>query len=65
MKKSLSFVVFAAFVLVMSCFLTYLITFTETDKFWRSKVSTMLSTDTTEATEIINENADTKNERYI
>lgn len=61
----MSFVVFAAFILVMSCFLTYLITFTETDKLWRNRVDTMLSTEATEASESMNELADAVSERCI
>ena len=65
MKKSLTFIVFSAFVLVMSCFLTYLITYTETDKLWSDRVESMLSTDGTEVSESMKEPAEAVDERFV
>jgi hypothetical protein len=41
-KKPLPLLVASTFVLVAACFLTFLITYTETDTFWRDRINEML-----------------------
>lgn len=65
MKRSPSFYAALLFVFVAACFLTYLITFTETDKFWRNKIDEMLATDTSEMSKGLGELADAVGERYV
>ena len=65
MKKFLPHTAVMLFVFVAACFLTYQITFTETDKFWKEKIDGMLATDTSAMSKSLGELADAVGERCI
>ncbi len=65
MKKSLTHFVIIAFVIVISCFLTYLITFNETDEFWKDRIDGMLSSDSGEESKSLGDLSEVVNERFI
>lgn len=65
MRKIPSFVILAAFVLVTACFLTYQITFSETDKFWKSKIDEMLSSTGPDVSGDLGEISETVNANYL
>lgn len=65
MRKIPSLVIIAVFVLVTACFLTYQITFSETDKFWKSKINEMLSSAGPDVSGELGELSETVSENYL
>lgn len=64
MKRIPSYFFIAVFILVTACFLTYQITFSETDKFWKSRIDEMLASKDAAVSGTLGEIAQTVAENY-
>lgn len=60
-----SYLLVLVFVFVAACFLTYQITYTVTDKFWKDRIDNMLSANTADVTPGLSEISDTVMANYL
>lgn len=65
MKKLPSYLLILAFVFVSACFLTYQITFTMTDNFWKSRIDDMLTTSAPDVSNGLTELSETVSKNYL
>lgn len=65
LKKLPSYLLVLVFVFVSACFLTFQITYTSTDKFWKNKIDTMLSAEKADIAPGLSEIADTVRANYL
>ena len=65
MQKIVRYLPILLFVLVAACFLTFQITYNETDSRWRERVSDMLATDSKETNEGLSGLTGVVNEHYL
>ncbi len=65
MRKPFQFLPIALLVLVSACFITFQITYRETDSRWKERVSEMLATDSTETNEGLSALTKTVTDNYL
>ena len=65
MPKKLPFLSIIVFVIVTSCFVTSLITYVETDKFWTNEVDRLLSSEESETTKDLSELIKLVDDKYV
>lgn len=65
MKRIPSFLLILVFVFVSACFLTYQITYTMTDNFWKSRIDDMLTTADPDVSDGFSELSETVSKNYL
>ena len=65
MLKKVPFLSVIVFIIVAACFLASLITYVETDKFWKNEVDRLLVSSESETTKDLSELIDTVNANYV
>ena len=65
MKKNPSVLLIVIFIFVSACFLTYQITYTLTDNFWKSRIDDMLTTSAPDISDGFSELSETVSKNYL